>query len=104
MNSGLASSQAWFEPRVFDALPIFPSSPAENSLCPNDDADDSASLFAGDGNCMFRAAADQLFANDEKHMEVRAIATQYLADSLLSTWPPSFKTLNCKGCPMLVAH
>jgi hypothetical protein len=52
--------------------------------------------FAGDGNCMFRAAADQLFANDERHMEVRAIATQYLSLSLLSTWPPSFKTLNRK--------
>lgn len=28
--------------------------------------------LAGDGNCMYRAAADQLFDDDDRHMEVRA--------------------------------
>jgi OTU domain-containing protein 5 len=39
--------------------------------------------IAGDGNCMFRTVADQVYGDEEMHEQVRACCLDYMVRSLL---------------------
>jgi len=39
--------------------------------------------MAGDGNCMFRAVADQVYGDEEMHEQVRACCLDYMVRSPL---------------------
>ncbi|GAQ80112.1 hypothetical protein KFL_000460230 [Klebsormidium nitens] len=60
--------------------------------------------IAGDGNCMFRAAADQLFDDDDRHMEVRQLTVDYMLkheEEFVSFLAPATRPAYKKYCALM---